>query len=174
MTPETCPERANHGNPFRYCPVKGCGWMEEPTPPTVDEINELYARANAAAARSRLNAGVTFVEADGADLIAHERRRQIEQEGWSPEHDAEHSDAQLTDAARSYIDQASYQARYPDAEFDPSLTLQVKNVHGEVTSSWPWDDHYWKPSPDPVRNLVKAGALIAAEIDRLQARKDKA
>lgn len=29
-----CPEAANHGNPFRYCPVKGCGWTEavEPQP----------------------------------------------------------------------------------------------------------------------------------------------
>jgi hypothetical protein len=33
---------------------------------------------------------------------------------------------------------------------------------------WPWDNKYWKPSEDKVRNLVKAGALIAAEIDRLQ------
>jgi hypothetical protein len=28
LTPETCPGRANHGDPFRYCPVKGCGWHE--------------------------------------------------------------------------------------------------------------------------------------------------
>ena len=28
LTPETCPERGHHGNPFRYCPVKGCGWHE--------------------------------------------------------------------------------------------------------------------------------------------------
>ena len=28
LTPETCPERENHGNPFRYCPVKGCGWHD--------------------------------------------------------------------------------------------------------------------------------------------------
>jgi hypothetical protein len=35
---------------------------------------------------------------------------------------------------------------------------------------WPWDPSWWKPSPDPIRNLVKAGALIAAEIDRLQRR----
>lgn len=23
-----CPESQFHGNPFRYCGVKGCGWME--------------------------------------------------------------------------------------------------------------------------------------------------
>jgi hypothetical protein len=33
---------------------------------------------------------------------------------------------------------------------------------------WPWDEKWWKPSTNPIRNLVKAGALIAAEIDRLQ------
>lgn len=29
LTPETCPERDAHGTPFRYCPVKGCGWHED-------------------------------------------------------------------------------------------------------------------------------------------------
>lgn len=24
-----CPEAEYHGNPFRYCPVKGCGWIED-------------------------------------------------------------------------------------------------------------------------------------------------
>lgn len=31
--PENCPEREYHGKPFRYCPVKGCGWVEPPKPP---------------------------------------------------------------------------------------------------------------------------------------------
>ena len=36
---------------------------------------------------------------------------------------------------------------------------------------WPWDELFWNPSPDdPVRQLAKAGALIAAEIDKLQRR----
>jgi hypothetical protein len=36
-----------------------------------------------------------------------------------------------------------------------------------VEAAWPWDKERWKPSMDPKRNLVKAGALIAAELDRL-------
>ena len=32
LTPETCPERGRHGQPFRYCPIKGCGWIEQPEP----------------------------------------------------------------------------------------------------------------------------------------------
>lgn len=38
----------------------------------------------------------------------------------------------------------------------------------EAPIDWPWADSWWKPSTDPVRNLVKAGALVAAEIDRYQ------
>ena len=33
MTAFVCPEAEHHGNPFRYCGVKGCGWMEETPPP---------------------------------------------------------------------------------------------------------------------------------------------
>jgi len=35
-------------------------------------------------------------------------------------------------------------------------------------AAWPWEWDQWKPSLDPIRNLEKAGALIAAEIDRLR------
>jgi hypothetical protein len=37
-----------------------------------------------------------------------------------------------------------------------------------LPANWPWEGEWWKPSTDPVRNLVKAGALIASEIDRLK------
>ena len=36
---------------------------------------------------------------------------------------------------------------------------------------WPWSDKWWKPK-DKIRDLVRAGALIAAEIDRLQRLKE--
>lgn len=36
----------------------------------------------------------------------------------------------------------------------------------EVPEGWPWDDVWWKPK-DPRTNLVKAGALILAEIERM-------
>jgi hypothetical protein len=38
----------------------------------------------------------------------------------------------------------------------------------EAWQWWPWSFEWWKPK-DRIRNLVRAGALIAAEIDRLQA-----
>lgn len=38
----------------------------------------------------------------------------------------------------------------------------------DLNAPWPWDADAWKPTQDPIRQLVKAGALIAAEIDRRQ------
>lgn len=94
---------------------------------------------------------------NGADLIAAERKRQVEQEGWSPQHDDEHDLAELLAAACCYA--------------GITLGMIVEDNLGSaepVPSLWRWHPDWWKPSDDPVRNLVKAGALIAAEIDRLQ------
>lgn len=87
---------------------------------------------------------------EGARLIALERSRQVEGEGYQPDHDAEHPDLELAWAAYCYLTQATAD---PDAP-------------RRVPSMWPWKDREWKPKPDRVRNLVIAGALIAAEIDR--------
>lgn len=76
----------------------------------------------------------------GVGLIASERQRQIEAEGYSSWHDDQHVRNDLVAAAYCYM-------------------------YGENTC-WPWNPSYWKPT-DRIRNLTKAGALIAAEIDRL-------
>lgn len=76
----------------------------------------------------------------GAEMIAAERQRQIEAENWTPEHDDRHLPGDLASAGAAYA--------LNDDEF------------------WPWPD-WWNPGDDDVRRLVKAGALIAAEIDRL-------
>jgi hypothetical protein len=88
-------------------------------------------------------------EQKGVALIAAERRRQIEAEGWTPEHDDEHGDGELAAAAACYAGPAWSLLR----EHEPPLM-------------WPWDEKWWKPG-DRIRELTKAGALIAAEIDRL-------
>lgn len=90
----------------------------------------------------------------GVDMIAAERNRQITQEGWTAEHDDGHKHGEMAVAADAYIFAA---------------LANVTKVKVMKTILWPWKDEDWKPShTDPVRNLVKAGALIAAEIDRLQ------
>lgn len=87
---------------------------------------------------------------DGSALIADERARQITQEGWTPEHDDGHSNGDLAVAAACYA--------------APGGQLRGE----EIREQWPWENAWWKPTPnDRVRELVKAGALIAAEIDRL-------
>jgi hypothetical protein len=92
----------------------------------------------------------------GAELIAIERERQITVEGYDADHDdGEHVGGELAQVAQHYVDVAEAQrANLPDWE--------------RVPTAWPWQEIFWKPSPDAIRNLTIAGALIAAEIDRLQ------
>jgi hypothetical protein len=83
--------------------------------------------------------------------ITEERRRQIEVEGWTPEHDDEHSPRKgrgevgpLVEAAACYL-------------FGSTGTLDL---------SWPWSRDWWKPKGRR-RDLVRAAALIIAEIERI-------
>lgn len=90
----------------------------------------------------------------GAFLIALERHRQVTTESWTPEHDDEHVAGQLAHAARCYAGHG------------------IGLIYGldrqpRIPQEWPWGGEWWKPSLDPIRDLTKAGALIAAEIDRL-------
>lgn len=98
---------------------------------------------------------------NGSELIAAERQRQVDREGWTPEHDDAHDGGELLYAARAYTFAASTQTAGGDTE----LAAMLLN---HAPPWWPWDRSWWKPTDDPIRNLVKAGALIAAEIDRLQ------
>lgn len=90
-------------------------------------------------------------KAHGADLIRDERRRQIEVEGYDTMHDRHHTPQVLCRAAVGYA-----------LHEDPS-----KLVADAAANLWPWAQDFWKPK-DQLRNLVRAGALIAAAIDRLQ------
>lgn len=105
----------------------------------------------------------------GIMLIDAERRRQIESENWTPEHDDEHECGEMAMAAACYA--------------TPTILYEVEQRANAVTFSdpWPWDDCWDKrphegnvlldnklESPEKrIRQLIKAGALIAAEIDRL-------
>jgi len=88
---------------------------------------------------------------DGVSLIAVERQRQIDVEGYTAEHDAR-EDGALALAAACYATPERYRRLHSDG----------------IPTLWPWNISFWRPTPnDRVRELVKAGALIAAEIDRL-------
>lgn len=95
----------------------------------------------------------------GIELIADERQRQIEKEGWTLKHDIfEHQHGQLADAAVSYA----------LTEEERKKLCHLAKTDEDVPPTWPFEKAYWKPCPDDrIKELVKAGALIAAEIDRL-------
>jgi hypothetical protein len=85
---------------------------------------------------------------DGLEVIANERIRQIQEEGWSPEHDDQHEFGELSNAAAAYA---------------------LTNNYYNAGNFWPWHPDWFKPTPDDrIKQLGKAGALIAAEIDRLK------
>jgi len=83
----------------------------------------------------------------GIELISMERQRQIDEEGYTVETDQRYQLNQLSFAAISYL-----------------LTMDTNT---KMPLVWPWTERYWKPE-DRIKNLIKAGSLIAAEIDRLQ------
>lgn len=96
----------------------------------------------------------------GVELIAAERDRQVVEEVRTAEHDARYSNGDLALAAVCYA--------LPDGQRRSVPFTQHGGVSGWRPEYWPWSLSSWRPSPgDRVRELVKAGALIAAEIDRL-------
>jgi hypothetical protein len=92
------------------------------------------------------------------DDVLAERRRQIETEGWTPEHDDQHTEGELAKAAACYAWAGGVVSTFREiGEWWDARVLR---------RLWPWDRRWWKPST-PRRDLVKAGALIIAEIERL-------
>lgn len=101
----------------------------------------------------------------GIELIAAERERQVSKERWTPGHDDHHCDGSLALAGASYALAVGVRSHpsLSDGRVRWALSSEIPPPY------WPWDEDWWKPTPDdPIRQLVKAGALIAAEIDRLQ------
>lgn len=94
----------------------------------------------------------------GAELIRAERIRQVSVEGWTVAHDDKYRNFELTLAAISYA----------EVVVNPDNYAKKHGLPPGANIEWPWAQKWWRPSDDPIRNLVKAGALIAAEIDRLQ------
>ncbi len=87
--------------------------------------------------------------------VQAERRRQITAEGWTPEHDDEHADGQMAQAAGCYaLHAGGIGTDWPDGRQNGAALF------------WPWDKDSWKPTT-PRRDLVKACALALAEIERL-------
>jgi len=86
----------------------------------------------------------------GAELIAEERHRQVTVGGWTPEHDDKHCDGELSDVAAAL-------AVHPDTTSEISIPVWGSKLDDKLRARC-----------DDIRRLTIAGALIAAEIDRLQ------
>lgn len=101
------------------------------------------------------------------DEIAAERQRQINAERWTPVHDDTHTDGSLARAAACYALPEPEIARRTEQVWPPRGEYPV-HVPYDVPKLWPssWHSKWWKPT-DRRRDLVKAGALILAEIERL-------
>jgi len=103
--------------------------------------------------------GSTAEELRASAAIDAERDRQLTEEKWDEEHDDQHQDGSLWKAALFYVNTA----------LKPQIWAYMN------FKSWPWGPEWYKPwrklsataEIDKERCLIKAGALILAEQDRL-------
>ncbi|XFR89004.1 hypothetical protein AAHU38_08490 [Klebsiella pneumoniae] len=109
------------------------------------ESNSLFDRLRAAEKRIAELESRT-VTAAAADVLA-ERQRQVTAEGWTAEGDDSYQNSELADAAACYA-------------------IHAHNQGFSTPAHWPWSTTWWKQT-NPRRDLVKAGALILAEIERI-------
>lgn len=112
-------------------------------PPIIDDMRRIADDLDYATAMLERLALQT---AAASDVLA-ERKRHTEVEGWTPEHDDAHDDGSMALAAAGYA-------------------IGPRTTDGEPPEVWPWGHEWWKPK-DRRRDLVRAGALIIAEIERL-------
>jgi hypothetical protein len=95
-------------------------------------------------------------------LIAEERQNQINQ-GFTPAQDDTHTDGEIAEAASCYAAFANI-----------NVTKDGFYAVCDRTYRWPWKPEDFKPDfRDRIGELVKAGALIVAEIERLQRKEAK-
>ena len=104
------------------------------------------------------------VAKSGIELIAEERQRQIEVEGYSAQHDSQHHASDFIYAAISYAESAKVGVNCMEIGNNNENEIMHRKIGMGRDYPFGWD---FKPSTN-VRDLVKAGALIAAAIDRLQ------
>lgn len=88
---------------------------------------------------------------DAARDVLAERKRQVDAEGWTADHDDEHVNGGMAVAAACY-----------------AITAR-QGLEAQATELWDWTGwaKAWFKPKDPRRNLIRAGALILAEIERL-------
>lgn len=102
---------------------------------------------------------------DAIEEIRAERNRQIAEEGWTTEHDDQHNRGELPSAAACY----AWFAGVSGIARETIRSLPASRQCDEaviLNRLWPWEPRWWKPR-DRRRDLIRAAALIVAEIERL-------
>lgn len=94
------------------------------------------------------------------DAVLAERTRQVVEEGWLPSHDDQHDLGQLGLAAALYA--IPYEAKIAGVPLCDQDTFIGLHMTLEIGCGW-----HLKPEPDRRKRLVKAAALLLAEIERL-------
>lgn len=132
----------------------------------LDEARVSLVRLERAeAAEAKLASAMKALGSEAVLEIATERRRQMEVEGWTPEHDDSHANGEMARAAGLYALIAGADATdYRNARDGYSLTDYLAAV---MKAYWPWERSWFKAT-NRRRDLVKAGALVVAELDRLK------
>lgn len=115
-------------------------------------ISRVVASTEAELDRLRSLTAAQGVPSQAAIDVIVERRRQVEAEGWTAQHDDQHDEGELAKAASCYA--------------AASVPGCMDLMRARALALWPWETWWWKPS-DRRQNLIKAGALILAEIERL-------
>jgi len=105
--------------------------------------------------------------ADFARLIQEERERQRSQENWTPSHDDAHQEGQLAKAAACYAFIAGASPAKRENEVYHRNSPEIVSSLSIVYRTWPWKWKWWKPKTRE-RDLIRAGALIIAELERLE------
>lgn len=103
----------------------------------------------------------------GVLLISAERTRQVKEEGYTPERDAQFTDGSLAQAAAYYCAVCGV-ASVPNHEDED---LKMSPLY-----PWRWCTRGQKREGETMptdKDLIKAGALIAAELDRRAAGEGK-
>ena len=111
-----------------------------------------------------LLADVLEKAAAARDVLA-ERQRQISAEGWTPEHDDGHDEGEMCFAAAGYAVVASDHLQAIARRMDDELSMD--DAVSSPAPCDPWPAGWTFKTCAPRRALVKAGALILAELERI-------
>ncbi|HDT3905559.1 TPA: hypothetical protein ACXP60_001079 [Klebsiella variicola subsp. variicola] len=124
-----------------------------------DESRHLKLELEIAEKRiAKLESRTVTVTAAAADVLA-ERKRQVSVEGWTPSHDDAHKNNEMAFAAACYAFHAAA------ASWDLEDCGTDYDSH-PAPKNWPWEPEWWKPKSARA-DLVRAGALILAELERI-------